>query len=132
MEMMRIVLDTNAYSSFKRGEAHIVEGIAGAEEILIPVPVLGELRVGFKAGTKEKRNLDELDEFLSSARVSVPPITERTSLYYAEIFSGLKRKGKPLPINDIWIAACTLESGAVLISADAHFKNIPGLLLNKN
>jgi tRNA(fMet)-specific endonuclease VapC len=130
MAMIRILLDTNAYSAFKRGDARIVDSIARADEILISVPVLGELRVGFKAGTMEKRNLDELEAFLSARRVSVPAITEQTALFYAEIYSGLKRQGTPLPINDVWIAACTVESGAVLISDDAHFKRIPGLFIN--
>jgi tRNA(fMet)-specific endonuclease VapC len=129
--MIRILLDTNAYSAFKRGEVRVIDEVARADEILVPAPVLGELRVGFKAGNKERRNLDELEEFLASRRVSVPAISERTALYYAEIYSGLRRKGTPLPINDIWIAACAEESGAVLISDDEHFKRITGLLLNK-
>ncbi len=130
--MIRVILDTNAYSAFKRGEARIVERLRQADEILIPVPVLGELRVGFKAGTKEQQNLAELEEFLSSRRVSEQAMTERTALFYAEICSGLKRKGNPLPLNDIWIAACAVEAGAVLISNDVHFDKIPGLLVNKN
>ena len=130
MEMRRILLDTNAYSAFKRGDARIVDHVARADEILIAVPVLAELRVGFKAGTMEKRNLDELEEFLAARRVSVPAITEQTALFYAEIHSGLKRQGTPLPVNDVWIAACTVESGAILISDDAHFQRIPGLPLN--
>jgi tRNA(fMet)-specific endonuclease VapC len=124
------MLDTDAYSAFKRGDARIVDCIARADEILVPVPVLGELRVGFKAGTMEKRNLAELEAFLSARRVSVACMTEQTALFYAEIHSGLKRQGTPLPVNDVWIAACTVEHGAVLISDDAHFKRIPGLFVN--
>ena len=85
------------------------------------VAVLAELRVGFKAGSREKINLLELEDFLASPRVSVPAMSEQTARFYAETFTGLKEKGKPIPLNDVWIAACTLEAGAILISYDAHF-----------
>jgi len=128
--MIRILLDTNAYSAFKRGDSSVIDQIARADEILIPVPVLAELRVGFRAGSKEKQNLDELEAFLSSKRVSIPSMGEQTALFYAQVFSTLKQRGMPIPLNDVWIAACTLEAGAILISYDAHFQNIDSLMIN--
>lgn len=128
--MIRILLDTNAYSAFKRGEKEIIEIIARSDEIFIPIPVLAELRIGFKAGSREKQNIDELEEFLFSPRVFTADICEQTALFYTEIYSALKQKGTPIPINDVWIAACTIENGAILISNDIHFKYVAGLLLN--
>lgn len=128
--MIRILLDTNAYSAFKKGDSKIIETCAYADEILLPIPVLAELRSGFKLGSKEEKNLDELQAFIASPRVTIPSIGQQTALFYAEIFTTLKLSGTPIPINDIWIAACTLESGAVLITKDAHFRHIPGLLIN--
>lgn len=128
--MTRILLDTNAYSSFKKGDATIVEKCAYADEILLPVPVLAELRSGFKCGTKEEKNLEELRSFTATSRVTVPAMSEHTALLYAEIFTSLKSRGTPIPINDIWIAACALEAGAVLITNDMHFRHIAGLLVN--
>ena len=128
--MIRIVLDTNAYSAFKRGDVSVIEQVARADEILIPVPVLAELRLGFRAGSQEKRNLNELEEFLNSNRVSIPLMGEQTALFYAQVFSTLKQKGTPIPLNDVWIAACTLEAGAILISNDAHFRHIDSLMIN--
>ncbi len=128
--MIRIALDTCEYAAFKRGEAVVVDRIARADRIIIPLPVLAELRVGFRGGTREGLNLEELEMFFSSPRVEVPPMTEQTAILYAEIFGTLKSKGTPIPVNDIWIAAVTLEQGAILFSRDEHFYRIEGLPLN--
>jgi len=92
--------------------------------------VLAELRIGFRGGSKEARNLDELEQFLSSPRVEICSLTEQTAILYAEIFGTLQRKGTPIPLNDVWIAASAMEQGAILLSADTHFTRIDGLLLN--
>ena len=125
---MRILMDTNAYSAFKRGLAPTVEVLAKADEILVPVPVLGELRSGFRAGSREKANLDELEAFLTGPRVAVHPLGEETAVFYAEVYGALRATGKPIPTNDLWIAASALETGSILLSADAYFDVVPGLV----
>ncbi len=125
---MRIMVDTNAYSGFKRGDGGIVETLARADEILVPAIVLGELRAGFKGGRREGDNLRELEEFLATPRVSVHPLGEETAIFYAEIYTTLRAEGKPIPTNDLWIAAAALETGSILISRDAHFEAVPGLV----
>ena len=128
--MKTIALDTCEYAAFKRGDSLAMDRIARADLIIVPLPVLAELRVGFRGGVREARNLDELERFFSSPRVEVPPMTEQTAILYAEIFGTLKRKGTPIPINDIWIAAVTLDQGAILFSRDEHFTHIEGLPFN--
>lgn len=125
---MKILLDTNAYSSFKRGNPEIVETVARAETILLPTIVLGELRSGFRAGKREAENLAELEAFLAGPRVHVHPLGEETAIFYAEVYVALRAAGKPIPSNDLWIAASALETGSILISSDAHFDNVAGLV----
>ena len=125
---MKIMIDTNAYSSFKRGNSKTMEILARADEILIPVPVLGEIRAGFRCGNREVDNLKELDDFLFTPRVKIQPMGEETALFYSEIFTALKKAGRPVPVNDLWIAASALESGSPLLSSDAHFDFIPGII----
>jgi tRNA(fMet)-specific endonuclease VapC len=86
--------------------------------------------VGFCGGKREQQNLLELEQFLSSPRVSVCNLGEASAIHYAAIYRSLKQKGRPIPLNDIWIAATTMEHGAVLVSADQHFQQVDGLLLN--
>ncbi|MEI6874567.1 MAG: type II toxin-antitoxin system VapC family toxin [Spirochaetota bacterium] len=128
--MTPLALDTNAYSAFKRGHEAVVDAIARSELVLLPLPVFAELRIGFRGGSQEARNLRELEQFLASPRVRLCTLGEHTGILFAEIFGRLRRKGTPIPLNDIWIASCAMEHGAILLSADAHFTAIDGLLLN--
>ena len=125
---MKLLLDTNAYVGFKRNLTGLVEMIVGAEWILFSPVVLGELMFGFRNGTKFKENMKGLDEFLLHDVVEIPQIGKTTSDRYSRIAAQLKRKGTPIPSNDIWIAAQTMECGAELITSDRHFNKIDGLV----
>ncbi|MCI4431280.1 MAG: PIN domain-containing protein [Burkholderiales bacterium] len=82
---------------------------------------------GFAAGKRESKNRAELARFLDSPRVEVVPVTAQTADSCALVYSGLRRKGVPIPTNDLWIAASALEHGAALLTRDAHFARIDGL-----
>jgi len=90
--------------------------------------VLGELIFGFRNGTRLEENMRELDELLDHDVVRLDKIGEITSDRYSRIALQLKRKGTPIPTNDIWIAAQTMEHGAELITSDKHFEKIDGLV----
>ncbi len=122
------MLDTNAYSALMRGDAATAEIIAYADEVLLPTPTLAELRAGFRAGNRESENIDVLVRFLSNPRVRVHPLGESTAIFYAEVYGALRKAGTPIPTNDLWIAAAALESGSILVSNDAHFDVITGIV----
>lgn len=126
--MKRVLLDTNAYAAFKRGEQEAIEIIRYVDTIGLSVVVLGELLSGFKAGLKETNNRRELDAFLESSRVTLLTIDEGTAGFYAHVYFHLKRKGKPIPTNDLWIAATALQHGFMLFSYDRHFLEVDGLI----
>ena len=125
---MKILLDTSAYVMFKRNQADVVETVIKAELILISPIVLGELMFGFRNGSRFKQNMKELNNFLEHEIVDLARIGEITSDRYSRIAAKLKSKGRPIPTNDIWIAAQSMEHGAELITADRHFENIDGLV----
>jgi tRNA(fMet)-specific endonuclease VapC len=91
--------------------------------------VVGELEGGFRSGIREERNLADLSSFLAHSSVEVLPLTRRTASFYGRLAAALRRRGRPIPTNDVWIAAQALEAGADLISYDAHFGEIEGLAL---
>lgn len=126
--MRPVLIDTNAYVSFKRGESSILEIIQYAEILAISPIVIGELLSGFECGIKTQKNRAEFQKFLESARVKILTITSDTANFYSQIYSSLKRKGQPIPSNDLWIAAQVLENGCVLCSHDKHFRAIEGLI----
>lgn len=125
---MRIALDTNAYSAFKRGDAAMLEVMQAADEIGVSVIVLGELAAGFASGGQTQRNRKELEQFLRSRRVRIVPIDADTVGYFADIYARLRRKGRPIPSNDLWIAAAAMQHGQRLLTLDHHFELVEGLL----
>lgn len=125
--MRPIALDTNAYAAFKRGEDAVVAVVRRSPALLVSTVVLGELLGGFAAGSREAANREELSRFLESPRVKLVACTAATADLYALVYAALRRKGRPVPTNDLWIAASALEHGAALLSLDAHFAEIDGL-----
>ena len=127
--MKKILLDTNAYSDLLRGDQYIYEVVTSANEICISVIVIAELLAGFKGGAREKSNEDLLNKFLQQPTVNVLNISITTSYLFAEIKQSLKQRGKPIPINDLWIASQSVEFSASLVTRDKHFKAIDTLSL---
>ena len=125
---MKILLDTSAYVAFKLNNVEIVEAIVHADQIFFSPIVLGELMFGFRNGSRFKKIKKELDQFLSHEAVELALIGVITSDRYARIASQLKMQGTPIPTNDIWIAAQTMEHGAELITTDNHFEKVAGLV----
>lgn len=126
---MKLCLDTNAYVAFKQNRLELVELLETAEEIIVPSVVLGELYAGFFQGTKIKRNTQELLEFLRLPGVSVINLDHDIAERYGHLVKLLKKSGKPIPTNDVWIAATTFETGSRLVSYDKHFQYVPGLTI---
>ncbi len=127
--MRRIAIDTNIYTSFKCNHQSVVEALRDCDFIGVDVAVIAELFSGFSLGEKEKRNRQELEVFLNSPRVELLLHDPETAEYYALIVKRLKAKGRPIPTNDIWIAANAMKHGLALYSFDSHFEEIEGLLL---
>jgi tRNA(fMet)-specific endonuclease VapC len=127
----RIIVDTNFYAAFKRNDAAAVSLLRRAEFIGLCSVILGELLAGFRCGSREEMNRKELDNFLDSPRVDVLPIDDETAEFYAQVFQELKQKGRPIPSNDLWLAASALQHGLALATFDDHFRDISGLLLTQ-
>ncbi len=124
---MRVVLDTNTYRAFMDGDESSVQVIKSADELLMPVPVLAELRFGFLKGSQGRRNEAFLTKFLDSPRVEILSCDEQTSFHYAQLKLQLSQQGTPIPINDVWIAALAVQHGAILYTLDKDFDHLPQL-----
>lgn len=125
--MTKILLDTNAYSEFMSGNKLVFDYIIEAEEIYLSTVMLGELFAGFQGGKKYLRNKEDLKSFISKDGIKIINVSIETAEIFGEIKSELSKKGKMIPLNDIWIAAHTIETGSKLITLDSHFKQINGL-----
>ena len=124
---MKVLLDTNAYSALKRGVDAVVRHVTRAETVFLSTVVAGELLAGFRQGTRVRKNLAELDAFIDNPHVTVVPVSLVTADRFGRIAAALRAKGRPIPTNDIWIAAHAMETGADLLSFDTHFGEVDGL-----
>ena len=127
--MRRVVIDTSAYSAWKRGQAEARAELRIADELVLTAVILGELRFGFLRGARRTKNEEELAALLQSPRVRVVPIDEETSERYAMIRAGLARAGSPVAANDIWIAASAMQHGAIVLTADADFRKMAQIVV---
>ena len=127
--MTAFIIDTNVSSGFLRGEPGSVKALRSAHEIHLPLIVLAELLAGFAAGTRAPRNRHQLAQFMASPRVHLMKPDEKTAQLYADVFGDLRRRGTPIPTNDLWIAALARQHRLPLLSFDAHFRAVQGLEL---
>jgi len=119
-----MILDTNALSAAADNDREVAAILAHADELAIPVIVLGE----YRHGIAQSRNRTSYESWLAALLndCMVLDVTEPTTHYYAEIVLELKRKGKPMPTNDLWIAALCRQHSLPLLSQDRHFDWVAG------
>ncbi len=122
--MNRFCLDTSAYSNFRRGEPRVVAHIDRAQWIGIPSVVLGELWAGFLSGARTDENEAQLGEFLAHPVVEVLPMDSSVARIFGEIHADLRARGRPLPTNDLWVAATAVRAGAAVLTFDSQFEAI--------
>lgn len=120
-----MILDTNALSAAAEREPSALEVVARAERLAIPVIVLGEYRLGVAQSRHRASYESWLREWMPA--VNVLDIDEETTHSYAAIGLELKKKGKPIPSNDLWIAALCRQHSLPLLSRDHHFDFVTGL-----
>jgi predicted nucleic acid-binding protein len=119
-----MILDTNALSAAADDDPAVIALLARADQVAIPVIVLGE----YRHGIAQSRNRASYESWLTGLLhdCMVLDINEPTTHYYAEVTLELKRKGKPIPTNDLWIAALCRQHSLPLLSRDRHFDWVAG------
>lgn len=124
-----IALDTSVAVRFLNGDTAIAGRVLALPEIILPMVVVGELLFGAENSTRPIQNLPRYLEFMAAC--VVVPLARETAAVYARTRLALKRKGRPIPMNDIWIAAQCLEQGWVLVTDDKDFDYVDRLLLER-
>jgi tRNA(fMet)-specific endonuclease VapC len=119
-----MIVDTNALSAAADGDSSVIAILSRADQMVIPVIALGEYRYGIALSRSRASYESWLTGLVQDCLVL--DITEPTTQYYAEIVLELKRKGKPIPTNDLWIAALCRQHSLPLLSRDRHFDLVAG------
>jgi tRNA(fMet)-specific endonuclease VapC len=120
-----VILDTNAVSALFVGDSALGEVLSGEERHHLPVIVIGEYRYGL-LGSHRREHLEKLLAALIRESI-VLLVDEKTADAYSHVRAELRRKGKPIPENDIWIAALARQHNQTVISRDDHFDHVSDL-----
>jgi tRNA(fMet)-specific endonuclease VapC len=116
---VELILDTNALSAAADEHPTIIAALGRVDELALPVVVIGEYRYGIAQSRHQSRYKRWLDNLISDCRVL--DVNEGTTHYYAAINLELRRAGKPIPTNDLWIAALCRQHTLPVLSRDRHF-----------
>lgn len=121
----RFLLDTNIVIALFADEAIVKDNLAQANEVFIPSIVIGELYYGARRSGRIEANLAKVDELVAVSAVLV--CDAETARQYGKVKNNLRLKGRPLPENDVWIAALALQHDLFLVTRDAHFQEVENL-----
>jgi tRNA(fMet)-specific endonuclease VapC len=121
----KCLLDTNIVIALFANEISVKNNLSKSDEVFVSSVVIGELFYGAHKSMRVKENLARISEFAASSIVL--GCDTETAHYYGEIKNALRLKGRPVPENDIWIAAIALQHGLTLVTRDMHFNEIENL-----
>ncbi|MCR4406627.1 MAG: type II toxin-antitoxin system VapC family toxin [Anaerolineae bacterium] len=121
----RYLLDTSILIALFAGETTVKEKLTQASEVFVPSIAVGELYYGVWKSQRSQENLARIDELVAESVVL--NCNAETARWYGEIKNTLRVKGRPIPENDLWIAAIALEHNLVLATRDVHFEEIDNL-----
>jgi tRNA(fMet)-specific endonuclease VapC len=125
----RYLLDTNIIIDLFRGDSKAIARVNQIEVIYVPVIVIGELYFGANRSNQLQKRTSEIEQL--EKMVTILEISRTTAQIYGRIKEQLLEKGKPIPENDIWIAAIAAENEMVLITRDGHFEQVDGIMTEK-
>jgi tRNA(fMet)-specific endonuclease VapC len=121
----KFLLDTNIITAWLKGETPVADKIDKATEVHIPIIVVGELYYGALYSTQVQKNIREIKSITDN--YNILKIDEETTIAYGDIKAALRKKGKPIPENDIWIAAIAKRYELIMVTRDKHFKEIESI-----
>lgn len=122
-----VLLDTNIIIDIFKNDVGVIQAINTAESLFISSISLGELFYGAYNSSRLTSHLKETKEVSKS--INVLAVGKTTADHYGKIKTQLRKKGRPVPENDIWIAAIAMQFDLTLITKDKHFSEIEGLKL---
>jgi predicted nucleic acid-binding protein len=129
---MRYLLDTDHCSYLQRGHPEVVrhlQSLPPEAEVMTCVITQAELLAGIEQAPSARRReeLRSLYEQLLTRIADILSITSAVAEQFAAVITSLVRKGTPIPVNDIWIAAVALTHDLIVVSQDGHFQHVDGL-----
>lgn len=121
----RYLLDTNIVIALFANDTAVTNNLRNAQEVFVPSTVIGELYYGAQRSARVKQNVAQIDSFRAANTILC--CDGITASVYGTVKNELRKKGRPIPENDIWIAAIGLQHDLTLVTRDTHFKEVDGV-----
>ncbi len=121
----KVLLDTNIVIALFKKDENVMNSLKKVSEVFVSNITIGELFFGAEKSFRKEENINKIEKFIQN--IVVLPCNLSTSKIYGKIKNELKRKGNPIPENDIWISATAIQNKLLLISRDKHFEKISNL-----
>lgn len=122
----KLLVDTSLVVDFFHGDPVAVRVLEQAQPVCVPVVVLAELLAGARRSQRVAENVKQVEDF--AGRNVVLPCDDVTASHYADIWNQLRARGKPIPENDMWIAAVATQHSLPIAARDAHFDHVDSLI----
>ncbi len=120
-----VLLDSSVVIRHFRDVRSLSAKLAAYNELYLPGPALAELYYGAYRSDRTQQHLEQIERFLAAADVVIAD--QNTAMHYGKIAAQLARAGTPIPQNDIWMAALSIQCGLPLATLDRHFEHVSGL-----
>jgi tRNA(fMet)-specific endonuclease VapC len=121
----RFLLDTNIVIAIFAKDSGVMDHLTQATEVFVPSIVLGELFYGAYKSNQSHPNIARIEEF--AADTAILACDSVTGREYGRIKNDLRMRGRPIPENDIWIAAIATQHELTVVSRDGHFDEVSNL-----
>jgi tRNA(fMet)-specific endonuclease VapC len=121
----RLLLDTGIIIDLFAEDPAVKQGLSDAEEVFVPSIAVGELLYGARISARAEENRAKIEAFMAANAVLSCDL--QTCSHYAAVKAALRARGRPIPENDIWIAAIALQHGLQLAARDPHFDQVDDL-----
>jgi tRNA(fMet)-specific endonuclease VapC len=119
------LLDTNAVIFYLNGDQEVREVIDNADAVFLSSIVLGELYFGAERSGRVAKNVAQIEQFVAGRTLLI--CDKETAQWYARVLKGLTSKGRPIPGNDVWIAATAFQHDLTVLTRDSHFNEVDNL-----
>lgn len=121
----KYLLDTSVLVALLRGDRVIARRLEEEDNIYTSSIAFGELYFGAEKAARSQLQRDKIAEISAQCVVLVCDI--QTAQIYGDFKNQLRLVGKPIPENDLWIAATAHQHGLTLAHRDKHFAELKAL-----
>lgn len=125
MAQRKVLVDTSVVVDVLDGDRALTTILNEHRPVYVPVIVLAELLAGARRSMRVAENVERVEAFVADSELL--GCDGETASHYADIYNELRARGRPIPQNDMWIAAVARQHGLPVATRDDHFDEVESI-----